>query len=66
MNFKNYLLAEYEELERDYAYYLEQYGYDEEMSYQLESIRRKLDQLKTRRLQNVEQTGKSLTTDYIS
>ena len=46
MDFRNTLLAEYEELERDYAYYLKKYGHDEEMQYHLESIRRTCERLK--------------------
>ena len=48
MNFENTLLAEYEELERDYAYYLDCYGLDQEMQYHLESIRNTIARLKTK------------------
>lgn len=66
MTVTNTLIASYKSLEREYLYFLETYGHDEEIQRRLEDVRSKLVEINSGRVQNLEQTGKSLTNNCVS
>lgn len=66
MTVTNTLIASYKSLEREYLYFLENYGHDEEIQRRLEDVRSKLVQINRTRVSTLEQDVIPRQTETVS